>query len=61
MVIYVVYEIDEDKYWQGGNYWTSDVNYATRFKSIGEAKAAISGLYRRSSRYNLMYKKMYQD
>jgi hypothetical protein len=61
MVIYVVYEIDEDKYWQGGNNWTYYVDYAKRFKSIGEAKAAMNGLYRRSSTYNLMYKKMYQD
>jgi hypothetical protein len=59
-IIYVIYEIDDDVYWTGGKNWDWDVNRAVRLKSIGEAEAAIRGLYRRNDRLNLMYKKMYE-
>jgi hypothetical protein len=57
-VIYIIYEIDDDVYWTGGTNWSWDVQQAFRLKSIGEAEAAIQGLYRRNSRFNLMYKQM---
>lgn len=59
MVRYVIYEIDEDKHWAGGNKWSNDVNNVMKFKSVAEAEAAMRGLYKRSSKYNLMYKKIY--
>lgn len=57
-VVYVIYEIDDDVYWTGGTGWSWDVQRAFRLKSIGEAEAAMRGLYRRSSRLNMMYKQM---
>jgi hypothetical protein len=59
MVIYLIYEIDDDKYYKGGRTWTWDKDLAMRFKSIGEAQAVMRGLYKQNSRYNLMYKKFY--
>ena len=59
MVVYLIYEIDEDKFYGGGKHWTTYIDYAIRFKSIGEAKAVMRGLYKQNSKYNLMYKKFY--
>jgi hypothetical protein len=59
MVRYVIYEIDEDKFWSGGNKWTNNLNSVMTFKTPAEAEAAMRGLYKRSSQYNLMYKKIY--
>jgi hypothetical protein len=59
MVRYVIYEIDDDTYWAGGRSWSHDVKDLMKFKSIAEAEAAMRGLYRRSSKYNLMYRKIY--
>lgn len=59
MIRYVIYEIDEDAFWAGGKNWSNDVNNLMKFKSVAEAEAAMRGLYKRSSKYNLMYKKIY--
>jgi hypothetical protein len=55
---YVIYDIDDNKYWCGGKYWSYDAGDANIFDSIGEVEAAISGLYRRYSGYNLMYRRV---
>lgn len=75
MKIYVIYEMNSNTYWAGGRNFESNVQNAMRLKSIGEAKAAINGLYRSESNgrysvydgftkpnrgYNLIYRKMYQ-
>jgi hypothetical protein len=59
MVVYLIYEIDEDKYYVGGRSWTFYRDDAKRFKSVGEAQAAMRGLYKQHSGYNLMYQKFY--
>jgi hypothetical protein len=59
MVIYLIYEIDDDKYYEGGRNWTWNKDWAMRFKSIGEAQAVMRGLYKQNSKYNLMYKKFH--
>ena len=58
--VYVIYEIDDDKYWCGGTNWSYDYNDAMFFRTSGEVEAAMEGLYRRSSSYNLMYRILYQ-
>jgi hypothetical protein len=60
-VRYVIYEIDDDKYWCGGRTWSYYTNEATWFKDEYEAQAAMNGLYRRSSSYNLMYRKIFVE
>jgi len=55
---YVIYEIDYDKYWCGGSEWSSILDYAMVLYSIDEVDAAMSGLYRQYSDYNLMYRKV---
>jgi hypothetical protein len=59
MVIYLIYEIDANKYYLGGRSWTYNKDDAMRFKSVGEAQAIMRGLYKQHSGYNLMYKKFY--
>jgi len=59
MVVYLIYEIDDDRYYKGGRGWTPYKDNAMRFKTIGEAKAVMRGLYKQYSGYNLMYKKFY--
>ena len=58
MTRYVIYELDEDAYWAGGKSWSNNISEIMKFKSIAEAEAAMRGLYKRSSEYNLMYRRI---